>query len=886
MRRTNKQGRDTPEGAGPRLPRVYLPRHRLWERLDRATEGAVTLLVAPVGAGKTLGVAGWLRRTEAPYAAATAWVQADRSWTPSRVRELLEGADDAAGPGLVVVDDAHALPAASLRLVDEWLTTRPEALRALLVSRRDLPLTRLVPELMGHLTVLRGDLLRLDDAESAILITEQARTRDPDVVATVTGRARGWCAAVVLTSRAIGAAPDPAAAARHYRDGASSIVDLVANDVFSTLSSRQRHVLLAVAGAEKVSSGEAAHLSHDAGAEEVLAELELTGLLVTRVPGNAPGDDVHYRIHPLLAEVVRRRLLAGGTDVMRAQATVARAVRLDRERGISTGAFRRLLGVNAVDEAAAALGRDGVRMVLCEDGAEAEISRFSSSHATVVDAHPETWFPIALDRWIADDLDHARPWIERIIDRGTTPEGASRRTGEAQGDLAVADPWAYACARLWRARLGLEPVEEVLRSAVELAQGVPGRTTPAELRPVLLHEIGAAHNWLGDLEAAEFCLTTAVELSRSLGLTALAASAMSRLAFTELMAGRERACAEVATEAMGLTDAPGGARMRFSFSRAAIALGLAKLADLPAQSEPVQAPWPGVGSHVHSADLCTRFWLRIRDARLALAAGSVVEAEQILTTPADTTALNERHLPTHLQVAELLERAFLAALAFDQRVLGDIEERLRALAVPGEADLVAGLLADLQGDRAAAATLLATAAAGASRAQPPVRALALAGAAQLLDALGDTDAALDALAAAATETEVRRNAAPFLGWFRQGTPIQGLLTRLDHRSSTRWVHELTTAAAGHADATAVFAPTTPTPRERAAVENAPPGPDLSPREREVLIELSRGSTYADIAATLVVSENTVKTHVSSLYAKLSVARRSEALALARRLHLL
>ena len=44
----------------PRLPRRHLPRTRLWQTLDDAAS-AITLLVAPVGAGKTLGVAGWLR---------------------------------------------------------------------------------------------------------------------------------------------------------------------------------------------------------------------------------------------------------------------------------------------------------------------------------------------------------------------------------------------------------------------------------------------------------------------------------------------------------------------------------------------------------------------------------------------------------------------------------------------------------------------------------------------------------------------------------------------------------------------------------------------------------------------------------------------------------
>ena len=63
-------------------------------------------------------------------------------------------------------------------------------------------------------------------------------------------------------------------------------------------------------------------------------------------------------------------------------------------------------------------------------------------------------------------------------------------------------------------------------------------------------------------------------------------------------------------------------------------------------------------------------------------------------------------------------------------------------------------------------------------------------------------------------------------------------------------------------------------------------PVLSPREQEVLNELARGATYGDIATNLFVSENTVKTHVSSLYSKLSAGRRSEALAVARKMHLL
>jgi LuxR family maltose regulon positive regulatory protein len=61
---------------------------------------------------------------------------------------------------------------------------------------------------------------------------------------------------------------------------------------------------------------------------------------------------------------------------------------------------------------------------------------------------------------------------------------------------------------------------------------------------------------------------------------------------------------------------------------------------------------------------------------------------------------------------------------------------------------------------------------------------------------------------------------------------------------------------------------------------------LSGRERTILRGLSAGRTTAEMAAELVVSANTIKTQVSSLYHKLNVHSREEALAEATRLHLL
>jgi len=48
------------------------------------------------------------------------------------------------------------------------------------------------------------------------------------------------------------------------------------------------------------------------------------------------------------------------------------------------------------------------------------------------------------------------------------------------------------------------------------------------------------------------------------------------------------------------------------------------------------------------------------------------------------------------------------------------------------------------------------------------------------------------------------------------------------------------------------------------------------RERQILVALSRGSSYEDVAESLGVTINTVRTHVRSLYAKLGVRTKTAA----------
>lgn len=66
----------------------------------------------------------------------------------------------------------------------------------------------------------------------------------------------------------------------------------------------------------------------------------------------------------------------------------------------------------------------------------------------------------------------------------------------------------------------------------------------------------------------------------------------------------------------------------------------------------------------------------------------------------------------------------------------------------------------------------------------------------------------------------------------------------------------------------------------------PTGPQLSPREQEVLALLAEGLGVAGIARKIFVSESTAKTHISKIYEKLGAGNRAQAIMTAIRAGLL
>ena len=73
---------------------------------------------------------------------------------------------------------------------------------------------------------------------------------------------------------------------------------------------------------------------------------------------------------------------------------------------------------------------------------------------------------------------------------------------------------------------------------------------------------------------------------------------------------------------------------------------------------------------------------------------------------------------------------------------------------------------------------------------------------------------------------------------------------------------------------------------RELLAKAPPVPELTERQRQILKSITEGLTNYAIATRLGISEDGVKRHVNAIFLKLGVESRAEAVAIALRKHLL
>jgi len=404
---------------------------------------------------------------------------------------------------------------------------------------------------------------------------------------------------------------------------------------------------------------------------------------------------------------------------------------------------------------------------------------------------------------------------------------------------------------------------ERLQAAAEAPEAAqPG--LGQELRALALISLGGTAVWTTRFEEAEWHLEQGVALARRIGRPFLEFSGLAYLAEVEIYrsfaraAERSRQVIELA-ERHGWTDEPAAGIAYVTLGSVLAWQGRPEEAEAWIQraERAVRAEAePAAGQAVHYV----RGMLEVARGRDADALAAFQAADQLAGRLAAPNLLVAR---TRAWLLLVLER------------LGDSEQALAGLGEHdrerGEIRIAIALLRLAQGDPSAAVATLAPVLDGSA---PVPRASWLAQAFLLeaiaRDALGDQGAAGRAVERALDLAEPDGALAPFLL-----SPAPDLLERQARHGTAH--------AALIADILSLLAGRLPAPPSAGP---PPPLEPLSDSEIRVLRYLPTNLSGPEIAGELYVSHNTIRTHMSHLYAKLGTHTRAEAVARARALGLL
>ncbi|WP_345384118.1 LuxR C-terminal-related transcriptional regulator [Pseudonocardia yuanmonensis] len=313
----------------PAVSERFVPRRHLHTLLDVAADRPVTLLSAPAGYGKTQTVADWVRRSV--RFSGVAWVTVDRDDDATSVwaalleafcgcaglaadderRELVDHASDEQallaelldilavldGPVLLVLDDLHEIATSrSLHVVEMLLRHQPEFLHLVLAARHDPPLGLARMRLDDRLAEIRSGDLRFDADSAALLLRRAGVDLDRHRVEVLVARTEGWAAGLRLAALSLNGAPSPEHFFEHFLGQDQAVADYLIGEVLGRLPADLLDFLRILAVCSPMPTELAARLSGRSDAAALLERLERETALVT---GDGPGR-WSYRIHTLL----------------------------------------------------------------------------------------------------------------------------------------------------------------------------------------------------------------------------------------------------------------------------------------------------------------------------------------------------------------------------------------------------------------------------------------------------------------------------------------------------------------------------------------------------------------------------------------------------------
>ena len=388
-----------------------------------------------------------------------------------------------------------------------------------------------------------------------------------------------------------------------------------------------------------------------------------------------------------------------------------------------------------------------------------------------------------------------------------------------------------------------------------------------EIQAQVLVGRGAVELWSGDLDQAAATLNAASILASASGGTYEHSDCQGYLALVEALRGRLSHVAELAGQAAGAAENHSDGLAEFTSPAATVALAYVhlehnELRQAHAQLKQADSALRIAPDRLVSAVAC------LVAARCHLAAGSTKAASDMLSR-----ARQGWSPPRWLEHRLMLIQSRVSAVAGDTKSAVEVAERLEPqAALDAAVALAQAWLA--AGDPQAAGRALA--AGVASPGEPPeqVRLEGWLVDARLSYGAGDG-------------VQGRRSLERAL---RLGKPER---LRLAFAMERAWIHPVLRrdpelARAYHDLLEPGQMTTSGIPARRPGTDQAAPiiVEPLSEREREVLRLLSTMLSTAEIGTEMYISVNTVKTHLRSIYRKLSAARRGEAVRRARELELI
>lgn len=881
----------------PRPPAWLVHRSRLLERLSLGLSQALTLLSAPAGFGKTTLLAEFLAHHRLP----AAWLSlAPEDNDPllflSSLLAALQTRDPHLGAGVqallssplgpqglslsavftllinelvshdvgelvLVLDDYHTIMFEPIQhAIAELVEHCPPQLHLVIVTRADppLPLARL--RTRGQLCELRAADLQFDPAEArSFLHMVLERELEDSTIATILKRTEGWIAGLQLTTLLLQGRHNEAEVRQVFTDALGShryLVDYLGEEVFSHQSEAVQSFLLHTCLLERLSAPLCAAVTGSSVKESaaLLAWLERANLFLV------PLDERRewYRYHPLWASVLRvlltRQYGGAGMAVL-----YERASQWYEQHDLPAEAIEASMHASAFERAAR----------LVEQLCLALLARGQYD---------------TLRRWI-EQLPHAL-WATRAViclayactlvlsgalDAYVTPleeaDQLYRRANNHAGRGMVATLRALA-ALMWG------DGRQTLTSGREAFALLP--TADLLLRGLSMSLIGGGYFLTGEVEAASLSLREAGTLHERTGSVGVQLLNTLLLASVLALEGKLHEAADLYQWVIDHSAERRAYAIEAIIRQAALWYEWnateaieARLREAIAESRAL------VASTLLARGVLSRVYIIL--AQIRQAHGEHEEASVLFRqAAAQADRQHHKHLLGLVQIAQV--RSWLAQ--------GQVEAALRWRGAwvrtdnttpcyedePGALTLARLLIA--QGKPEEATQLLNEFRAHArtqGRQRSELEILALSALAE--SAQGKTGQAVQLLQQALLLAEPEGYVRLFVD---EGVPMLSLLRQVLPRwkgqHGVRYIRQLLTIL------------------EAEHPEQAGQLPSLmvllSGRERTILRLLAAGRSTAEMAAELVVSPNTIRTQVGSLYRKLNVHNRTEALAEAVHLHLL